>query len=79
MKLREIIHSSQGRIIISIVLGLGLATLFRATCNKKGCVVFSKPSDKKIDGKTFQYGNKCYQYSLKNKECNSEKKTVRFR
>ena len=43
MNLRRLIYSDIGRIIISILLGLGLATLFRKVCNDRNCLVFKAP------------------------------------
>ena len=40
MGLRNVIHSGSGQIIISILLGLGLSTLFRRSCNNRSCIIF---------------------------------------
>ena len=56
MELKKIIHSNQGRIIISVILGLGLATLFKRVCKGKKCVIFEKAPDDEIDDKVFSSG-----------------------
>jgi hypothetical protein len=78
MKLKHIINSSQGKIIMSIILGLGIATLFREVCKDRKCMVFRKAKSKKIDNKIFKNGDKCYQYNLESTNCNKNKKTVQF-
>ena len=35
MNLKRLIYSDVGRIVISIILGLGLATLFRRVCKER--------------------------------------------
>ncbi len=39
MGIRNVIHSGSGQIIISILLGLGLSTLFKRACNNRSCIV----------------------------------------
>lgn len=78
MKLKEILNSNTGKIIISIILGLGLATLFRSACSEKGCVVFLAQPPKKTEQKIFKEDDSCYKYTLKQTSCNTSKKKVRF-
>ena len=54
MELKKIMNSSQGKIIISIILGLGLATMFKRVCKGRKCIVFEKASDEEIDNKIFK-------------------------
>ena len=78
MELKKIINSRQGKIIISIILGLGLATMFKRVCKGRNCVVFEKASDEEIDDKVFKYGEKCYKFKLENTLCDKKKKTVKI-
>ena len=48
MNLKRLIYSDVGRIVISIILGLGLATLFRRVCKERNCLVFHAPQLNKI-------------------------------
>ena len=43
MNFKRLINTSLGKIIISIMLGLGLATLFRKVCKDKNCITFKGP------------------------------------
>ena len=54
MYLRRLIYSDFGKYIISILLGLGLATLFRKVCDDRNCIVFKAPDLKKILSPTFE-------------------------
>ena len=63
MNFKRLLHSSLGKIIISILIGLGLATLFRKVCNDKNCLTFKGPILGDIDGKIYKHGEKCFSYS----------------
>lgn len=78
MNLRRLINSDIGRIIISILLGLGLATLFRKVCNDRNCLVFKAPNLKKIKNQIFKFKNKCYTFNEEIEHCSDNKKVVQF-
>ena len=46
-ELKRLIHSGFGKVIIPILLGLGLATMFRKVCKDRNCIVFKAPGIKK--------------------------------
>jgi hypothetical protein len=71
-------QTKNGRIIMSILLGLGLSSLFRKSCKNRNCIVFKAPSIKEIKDKTFEFNNKCYKYNETNIKCDSNRKTVNF-
>ena len=74
MYLKNIINSNTGKIIMSIILGLGLATFFRSYCNEKKCYIFLSKKPENVENKIFKEDNKCYSYNLKSTSCNSKKK-----
>jgi len=78
MKMRKFIQSDYGKIIMSILLGFGLSTLFRKTCTGKNCMTFKGPELDKIVGETYKYGNACYNFTPNAVKCNSNKKIVKF-
>ena len=67
--LKQILNSTRGKYILSILLGLGLATLFRKACSSRNCLVFKAPSLTNIKGKIFSYNDKCYNYQEQNSTC----------
>jgi len=79
MNLKRLITSPFGKIILSILLGIGLASLFRKVCNDKNCIVFNGPIISDIDGKTYKHGDKCYKYTTNPDKCDSTKKIVNIR
>jgi hypothetical protein len=78
MRVRKFIQSDYGKLIISVILGFGLSTLFRKACTKKQCMKFKGPSLEKIKGQTYEYDDKCYQFKPHPVKCSSIKKIVKF-
>ena len=76
MNFARLLHSSLGKIIISILLGLGMATLFRKVCTDKNCISFKGPILGDIDGKIYKHGEKCFKYSPNSMSCDKNKKIV---
>jgi hypothetical protein len=76
MNIKRLLNSDMGRVFISILLGLGLATLFRKVCKDKNCIKFSGPVIGDIEGKTYKYGDKCYTYTSNPTKCDDKKKVV---
>ena len=67
MYLSKLVHTETGRIIASVILGLGLATLFRSVCEGKNCIIYMAPED--IQGKIYKHNSKCYTYSSNTVKC----------
>ena len=64
--------------IISILIGLGIASIFRKVCKNDDCYEFKGADNEEIKKNIYEYNNKCYQFIAKNLKCNSNKKQVRF-
>jgi hypothetical protein len=76
MNFKRLLHTKMGIIVISIVLGLGLATVFRKVCTDKNCIIFKGPVISDVVGKTYKHGEKCYKYSIHPTTCNTNKKII---
>jgi len=76
---QRLLHSRVGVIFISILLGLGLATMFRKVCKDKSCIEFNGPILAEVGDKTYKYGEKCYQYKLESSSCKMDKKMIQFK
>ena len=72
----RLLNTSLSRFFVSVILGIGLATLFRKTCKDRGCIEFNGPVISEIDGKTYKFGDVCYKFELTPDTCDSNKKTV---
>lgn len=76
MNFKRILNTTIGQFFISLLLGLGLATLFRKACTDKNCILFNGPVISQIDGKTYKYAEKCYQYKVESAKCDSKKRII---
>lgn len=64
------IRTRDGRIIISIIWGLGLASLFKKVCSDRDCIVYKAPNHREMISNVYRHNNKCYKYSVKTTSCN---------
>jgi hypothetical protein len=76
MNFKRLLNTEFGRIIISVLLGLGIATMFRKVCKDKNCMVFSGPIISELDDKIYKYGDKCYTYNIVPDKCNTSKQII---
>lgn len=76
MNLKRLLNTKLGVFFISLILGLGLASLFYKACDGKNCINFNGPLISEIDGKIYKYGEECYKYSFHSAPCDPLKKTV---
>jgi len=65
--INNLLKNNMTKIVISCILGLGLASLFKKICVNDNCLIIKSPPD--IEGKIFKYKNKCYKYKAKSVMC----------
>lgn len=78
MYLGRFVHTETGKIIMSILLGFGLASLFRTVCKDKDCLIFHAPPLDKFKDKIYKNGDKCYKYTPVATKCSANTKIVDF-
>jgi hypothetical protein len=76
MNFQRLLNTKLGRAFISVLLGIGLATLFQSTCSDKKCIVFNGPIIREFDDKIYKYEGKCYKYSASASKCDTDTKKV---
>ena len=76
MYLHRFLHSALGKIIVSILLGVGLATMFRQVCTGKQCMTFRGPILGDMDGKIYKHGEKCFSYRPTSQPCDKVREIV---
>lgn len=69
MSILNILDTKKGQILISIILGLGLASIFRRVCNDGNCLVIEGPPLEEVENKIFKQDNKCYKYKAQSTNC----------
>ncbi len=65
----EIFQTKQGRILISIIWGLGLSCLFRQTCKGRNCILYKAPNYKEVTSNVYRFDNKCFKYKAQGTKC----------
>ena len=78
MYLGRFVHTESGKIIMSILLGFGLASLFRTVCKNKDCMIFHAPPIEELKDKIYKNNGKCVKYTQVASKCVSGAKTVTF-
>jgi hypothetical protein len=59
--------------LISLVIGFGIAALFRPICKGPDCVVIRGPPVQDIRNTVYQFGSKCVEFKANPMECPKDK------
>ncbi len=70
----QLLKTESGRKIISFVIGLGLAALFRKVCKDGNCMIIQGPPLEEVENKVFKMESKCYRYKAEATTCDPAKK-----
>lgn len=77
--LKRFLNSYIGQILASAILGFGLASIFRKSCENRNCLVFHAPSNlKDVEHNVYKYNEKCYKFKPTTMKCDSNKKILNF-
>lgn len=74
----KFLHTERGKIIMSILLGFGLASLFRTVCKNNNCLVFHAPPLDEFKDKIYNNGDKCVKYVPTATKCSANAKIITF-
>ena len=72
------VKTQLGKNMISVILGIGLASIFRKACGNGRCLVFKAPSVSSIKNNIYEHANNCYEFNERSVDCNQKKKNVQF-
>jgi hypothetical protein len=72
MKFEKFVNNKTGKIVGSILLGFGLATLFRQACKGKKCIITKSVPMKEINDQIYKFNDKCYKYSSTPVNCEAQ-------
>ena len=70
----RLLRNEKGQLCVSILLGLGLASVFRRVCKDSQCRVVRAAPMSSIKDKTFDVGGRCVKYVPYNVDCNNKNK-----
>ena len=74
-KLLEVLNSDRGSMVVSALLGLGLATMFRQTCKGASCIVVQAPDVEQLRNHIYEIDGSCYRYMPVASKCDATAKT----
>jgi hypothetical protein len=78
MNFYKFVSSETGKILMSMILGLGLATIFRASCKGKNCIIYHAAPLEEIKDKVYKIDKKCYKFNSTPVKCNPQKQIIDF-
>tara|TARA_Y100000389_G_scaffold203265_1_gene251142 strand:- start:21357 stop:21590 length:234 start_codon:yes stop_codon:yes gene_type:complete len=70
----KLLDTKNGIMIFSILLGLGVAGLFKMSCDSRSCVVYKAPDFSEI--KIVNVNGKCYEVTEDFIECDKNKEKI---
>lgn len=65
----EVFKSKESLILLSIILGFGLATMFKRVCKDQTCIVIKGPPMKEINNTIYRIDDACYKYTPEATKC----------
>lgn len=65
----QMMRTDEGAIIVSIILGLGLASMFRRVCSKGKCIIIKGPNVADVESNVYRIKGSCYKYTTHVVEC----------
>ena len=79
LNLDKFVHTKTGKTIMSILLGFGLASLFRTVCKDHNCILFHAAPLDKFKDKIYKNNGKCLKYTPVATKCDSNSKILTFK
>lgn len=76
LHLSKFIENPTGRIIMSIILGFGLASIFKMSCKDKNCIIYKSPDVSNIKGNIYSFNGECYTYTPQEVKCDKSKRII---
>ena len=71
-KVKAFLDSEMGAIALSVVVGLGLATLFRKACSGYGCHIIRGPPLRDLKKYVYKQDGRCYKYNPVAADCKKQ-------
>jgi hypothetical protein len=68
--IQKLLYTKEGNIIISIILGIGLAMIFKPVC--KNCIKYISPDLHKEKNKKYKINGTCYKNIVIPEKCNGK-------
>lgn len=76
MNIEPYLKHKTGRILISILLGFGLASLFQRACKKGKCMKLVAPPMKELENQSYKFEGDCYTFEKQASRCKKNKQKI---
>lgn len=63
MFIKRVLNDNAGSIMISVILGLGLAAIFRKACSGGSCIVVRHPDLGELKKYVYRMDGSCFKYT----------------
>ncbi len=70
--IKRFLDSDTGSIVISVVVGVGLATMFQKACKGNGCVVVRGPPLSELRKNVYLQDGRCWKYTPEAADCKDQ-------
>ena len=67
--LKDLMKSDMGCVLVSVLLGLGLATMFHKVCAGRDCVIVKGPNVEYVTKHMWRNGEECFHYRARGVDC----------
>lgn len=78
LNLGRFVHTETGKVLMSLLLGFGLASLFRTVCKNDNCLIFHAAPLDDFKDKIYKNNGKCVKYAPTATKCTLNAKTISF-
>lgn len=78
MHLERFVQTEGGRLLMSVILGVGLATLFKVSCKDKNCLLMRAPPLEQLKDKIYKVDDKCYKFKPTQTKCSGTTENFEF-
>ena len=78
MHLERFVQTEGGRLLMSVILGVGLATLFKVSCKDKNCLLMRAPPLEQLKDKIYKVDDKCYKFKPTQTKCSVTTENFEF-
>jgi len=71
-------HTKNGKLLISIILGIGAASIFRKVCTETNCLDFRGPDLQEVKDSIYGHNDLCYKFTPQSVTCNKTSRQVQL-
>ena len=78
MNIKRLLYFPYSEIVLAVLLGFGLATIFRQTCSGGSRMIYKGPNLEEIKKNVYNVDGECYKFVPRQTKCDASKKHLEF-